>query len=1475
MHYTAIQRTRISESRAVHHQHLQRQNAQDSTRSDSSSKRSFADALSPITNPSLSFASTLQSSSAQKSRGPYSSNEPTSPPYNISSAQGRDPLAQSISSVPLSSPSLEPNPQYGALGSIHPHSSSNLSQKANSPLPGIQGSDQYSEASMASNAGRNYDPTRASMRTQQRHRQRLAELRSPDPMTSSMLSSTSTLHSEDNSMTVIPITGRESGQAETQTQGMHRQPVTLPLLGRQYDETRSHPQAPPYPIYQHNLGKISPTTSTPPATSSSLPPQIATGAPGLNSTIARPQPMGSAVSQISSVGTSRGESKEESSASGIVEYLRNDFVAAADEWFNYVTNEAKGFPDSTVHHSIRKFQFSLDCDGSARKIVQVIYSRLKDLLKGEKVVICRGSPTTESNTKRRLQTLLSITSLTDPIDKDFGRIVNISKEDDTELVLVAYNEQQTLDTLRRGQEPSVPMPTSLIKLADSEQDTYSKFLPNLKPFIPRQRLIYLIMRGEGSTCYLYNYTNDVVSKTKEIVERAILWHNARSRLLREIGLHKMGITHLSTLKSADAKFNSYLLLTWMDPETLVRNDYPVDNLETPDFSKIPRLYAQMLLKLYRFSDPAFVAKNLNPSPFEDQTQQMLTLREDVRAMLNDHREFQEIHKKLISGDSTFAEDIFNRILRRSHQDHFVQSPILLFPNWRRKVGAIRTGADWSLVGCRKHSYPSLNVHSTVRSSPKIRSKTITSSCPEKPGKVENEPCLLRIQQLLIEDYVKHLKCIKFEDSLSLNVIKLEQIPEPVHSKTSSGGNGAVSCTSPNVWLYLALPGGIIFMELCFVDPYFCVRILQWNNSLLEECLYPNSKPSFEQRDRLRHLDRVKNELMQKSHVHSFTYDFHLRIVAKYLTGGTQVLFNPGYNTNAFLTDFLQYYGCRPSFARNCIYEENIQCTHLQVSHSNIWEFFLDNEQQFGWNVVRLKTLDQSNSADEFMLVSKEEQKMLQNQFYTFVTMILNNAKSSTLKDHQISIKFYVILIAEEEVSPTITDASPLEAVDSTDAGEFRRVAGAPNISPQSTMLGGAGGDLLTPFEESDTGEIEDDESTPVAHAGIPNADDIVNRNYGISVPYRTNFYPERERAEPNTITDILGIDSNRRRFCSGGNVNTGRHTSAPTRNFGSNGRDGRRNYVFGLLFPNLRSVEYIVVPFCHRKWHITSNPASPQSGKRGTICHEHECDENSPSSEHKRLSILRAPPRRHRHPGSIDQNANDMGVLVPPEQVTYLHYLSSHQRRLQQLLEESVKIKNGEITRFVLDADKLTYRNKLWKSLLSSKSSHIRRQQTLSFIPPSTSKMDVLADSSQKLMSSSEMEPDDFDSLLRIIRMERMVDEEPRIAQILAGVNFQDLTRFLIQYYEGEKRCRYFENGPRAYLIIMNPSFLDSATMFSNCPKNGIEMFFLFKNTDRSFGKVEQEPFSANSIHKMFEDVVSCLCAFTWSNMLHNPPTLP
>lgn len=51
----------------------------------------------------------------------------------------------------------------------------------------------------------------------------------------------------------------------------------------------------------------------------------------------------------------------------------------------------------------------------------------------------------------------------------------------------------------------------------------------------------------------------------------------------------------------------------------------------------------------------------------------------------------------------------------------------------------------------------------------------------------------------------------------------------------------------------------------------------------------------------------------------------------------------------------------------------------------------------------------------------------------------------------------------------------------------------------------------------------------------------------------------------------------------------------------------------------------------------------------------------------------------------------EYGAIVPPEQVTYLHYLSSHQRNLQNILEETAKLKKEELSKFVQEADKLCY----------------------------------------------------------------------------------------------------------------------------------------------------------------------------------------
>lgn len=56
----------------------------------------------------------------------------------------------------------------------------------------------------------------------------------------------------------------------------------------------------------------------------------------------------------------------------------------------------------------------------------------------------------------------------------------------------------------------------------------------------------------------------------------------------------------------------------------------------------------------------------------------------------------------------------------------------------------------------------------------------------------------------------------------------------------------------------------------------------------------------------------------------------------------------------------------------------------------------------------------------------------------------------------------------------------------------------------------------------------------------------------------------------------------------------------------------------------------------------------------------------------------------------------EKGAVVPPEQATYLHYLSSHQRKLQILLEGEVRA--NQLRQFVTEADRCCYVDMVRKS---------------------------------------------------------------------------------------------------------------------------------------------------------------------------------
>lgn len=141
--------------------------------------------------------------------------------------------------------------------------------------------------------------------------------------------------------------------------------------------------------------------------------------------------------------------------------------------------------------------------------------------------------------------------------------------------------------------------------------------------------------------------------------------------------------------------------------------------------------------------------------------------------------------------------------------------------------------------------------------------------------------------------------------------------------------------------------------------------------------------------------------------------------------------------------------------------------------------------------------------------------------------------------------------------------------------------------------------------------------------------------------------------------------------------------------------------------------------------------------------------------------------------------------------------------------------------------------------------------------------------------SSDSMENYDFEALIRVISIEPVAETEPRVCQLLHRVNWQRMCRFLVNFYEDGRRCRYFENSPFSvsvlhililigirqflfqYLVITNPQFLDSAAMFRHdFSTKTIEMFLIFKQQSADgTAPSSADSFAGNSVRKLLEEV--------------------
>uniref|UniRef100_A0A915AZD3 Protein SZT2 n=1 Tax=Parascaris univalens TaxID=6257 RepID=A0A915AZD3_PARUN len=723
-------------------------------------------------------------------------------------------------------------------------------------------------------------------------------------------------------------------------------------------------------------------------------------------------------------------------------YVNCQFANVARDWFDHMVSEVKN--NTEQQFSLKKHMFHLDSDHSARKICKVISERLRVMVCHETVTVCHQ----ESNGSTRYCSLNCSDSFVQPFSSDDGRVVD-SEHVAISLMLIAYDHEYAEATLRYGAECLDGLLPEVLTQVFTDGDESFRFMPQISPFVPRQRLLFFIIRGEVASLYLYNYSTKAAEHMQKLFSSIISWHNGKSRLLREIGLHKMGITHLPATISPSSN-----ALVWLNAPLLYKYDFPEMGAADFDQQFVSDLLepneARLRMKLYRHSSASFLAINLMPTFLEDQCEQILMVENEMRSLMRDHQKFHSVHQSLLAGSCEVSETNLILITMRSREVHYVKSPLLLFPRWRRRIAAIRFSAETpsefrhSLAddpSARRASGSKLSKYEApIHHSSKFRSNTFsttiegfssTSLTHIRRYTEEDDPCCLKIQFMLVESYVEYAKKLglHFLDVKDVSPLNVRKNPYTLRYDTQT-----TQC-SPNVWLFKVAAGGVIFVHLTFVAPYFSVRILVWNASQLNNVI-PMEDNGTSEVEKQRELESLKDDLISKGHVHSFTYDFHLRMVATYLVGGQQVLFNQGYNTNAFLIDFLQYYGCRPPYARNCVYEERVEFSQLPVDSGLIWEHFLV-QKSTEWRVVRLKPLN-TGASDQFMLVSEECKEYL-GQMYKAIRVVLHDQQLKSPRDC-LTIKFYIILVANERTDPFVENVMFGSGTQmSSEMGEFKEM----------------------------------------------------------------------------------------------------------------------------------------------------------------------------------------------------------------------------------------------------------------------------------------------------------------------------------------------------------------------------------------------------------------------------------------------------
>ncbi|XP_046872188.1 KICSTOR complex protein SZT2 isoform X2 [Hypomesus transpacificus] len=207
------------------------------------------------------------------------------------------------------------------------------------------------------------------------------------------------------------------------------------------------------------------------------------------------------------------------------------------------------------------------------------------------------------------------------------------------------------------------------------------------------------------------------------------------------------------------------------------------------------------------------------------------------------------------------------------------------------------------------------------------------------------------------------------------------------------------------------------------------------------------------------------------HVHSFSYDFHLRVVHQYLVGCHMTL-RQGYQLTGFLEDFIAHHPDIPKFGRNHVFQGSFSISTGMITAHQLYNYVTDHAGTYGMKPLRMSKAAapadgrkgaSSGDFHEYALVAlwnssgsyKDLEGLRHHDDFDVSLLVCHNAapfeEQSEGERHLLRLRYYVIMTSQRELFPRLT-------------ADMRRFKKLPQIYRDAADPAGR-----TPLDRADTG----------------------------------------------------------------------------------------------------------------------------------------------------------------------------------------------------------------------------------------------------------------------------------------------------------------------------------------------------------------------------------------------------------------------